>query len=126
MLFSEELVNQIWAKGQEVHGADPAKFRKDACGAWIARDKFGSSDSCFGWVIDHIYPQSKGGGNAIENLRPLHVENQRSKGDSYPAYIACMTSQGEKNIRKLRTIVVNIKKQVQLRELFGAKDDSKH
>ena len=35
-------------------GYDPTLFRKDACGAWIIRDKYGDSDSIYGWQIDHI------------------------------------------------------------------------
>lgn len=126
MQFNEELINQIWEKGLKVEGVDAKKFRKDACGAWIARNKLESTESDFGWSVDYIYPRSKGGGDNIENLRPLNIQNKNSKGDSYPAYVACLISQDEKNIRRLRTIVVNKKKQRRLNELFGEKNDSEH
>lgn len=121
MQFNEEFINQIWEKGLKVDGTDPEKYRKDACGAWIARNKFETNDSDFGWSIDHIYPRSKGGGDNMENLRPLNIQNNISKKDSYPAYVACVTSLGEKNIKQLRTIVVNKKKQQILNRLFGDK-----
>lgn len=121
MIIKEELINQVWEKGLKVEGVDPDKFRKDACGAWIARNKFGMSDSDFSWSIDHIYPSSKGGGDNLENLRPLNIQNNISKKDSYPSYIACVTSKGEKNIRKVTTKVVNPKKQRILDKLFGEK-----
>lgn len=119
MELTEEFINQIWEKALKVEGVDPDKFRKDACGAWIARNKFRMGDNDFGWAIDHIYPRSKGGGDVLENLRPLHILNNISKKDSYPSYIAYVTSDGEKNIRKLTTKVVNKKKQQILNDLFG-------
>lgn len=121
MIFDDETINRIWEKGRTVEGVDPSKFRKDACGAWIARNKFRKGDSEFGWVVDHIYPRSMGGGDDLVNLRPLNIQNNISKSNSYPAYVACVTSSGEKNIRKLRTKIVNLKKQQILNELFGAK-----
>lgn len=121
MLLDENKINQIWEKGIPVDGVDSAKFRKDACGAWIARNKFEKSDSDFGWGVDFIYPRSKGGGEEPENLRPLNIRNNISKADSYPSYVACFTSNGEINIRKIQTKVVNKKKQNELNALYGIK-----
>ena len=121
MPIDEEKINRIWEKGRVIDGVDSSKFRKDACGAWIARNKFGKSDSDFGWNIDHIYPCSKGGGEEPENLRPLNIRNSVSKADSYPSYVACFTSNGEINVRKIQTKVVNKKKQEMLKTLYGIK-----
>jgi hypothetical protein len=73
---------QVWEKGQIVAGYDPTILRKDACGAWMRWFDYGKTDSQNGWEIDHIYPESKGGGNQLSNLQPLHWQNNRSKGDS--------------------------------------------
>lgn len=121
MIMNEEKINQIWDKGRPVDGVDSSKFRKDACGAWIARNKFGNRDSDFGWDIDYIYPQSMGGDKNPENLRPLNIQNIVSKADSYPSYISCFTSKGQDNIRKLQTKVVNRKKQEKLKSIYGTK-----
>ena len=123
MIINEELINKIWKKGRPVDGVDSSKFRKDACGAWIARNKFGNRDSDFGWGIDHIYPRSMGGDDNPDNLRPLNTQNIVSKADSYPSYVASFTSKGQNNIRKLQTKVVNRSKQEILKNLYGKHDD---
>ena len=119
MPIDETKINQIWEKGRSIDGVDSSMFRKDACGAWIARNKFAESESDFGWNIDHIYPQSKGGDDNPENLRPLNIRNCISKADSYPSYLSSFTSKGEVNIRKIKTVVVNKKKQEKLNIIYG-------
>jgi len=46
----------------------------------------GDTSSKYGWEIDHIMPTSLGGTDDVGNLQPLHWENNRKKGDSYPWY----------------------------------------
>ncbi len=45
-------------------------------------DKYGDRSHTFGWEIDHITPESKGGRNDINNLQPLQWENNMAKLDS--------------------------------------------
>ena len=109
------IIKLVWEKGRIVEGFDPALFRKDACGAWIAWDKFGVQDNLYGWEIDHICPKARleaRGFTAeaiddLRNLRPLQHENNASKGDDYPSYTAIVTSEGKKNIRKETNLTVN-------------------
>jgi hypothetical protein len=81
--FTEGTIEAVWKKG----ASDPAYpgFRKDACGAWMQRAKYGKLEQ-FGWEIDHIKPVSKGGTDALDNLQPLLWRNNRHKGDSYPTW----------------------------------------
>lgn len=97
MAFSEEMIQKVWEKGSIVPNNDPKIWRKDQCGAWIYRAAYGKQ-SDYGWNIDHVTPQSKGGGDEISNLRPLHWENNARKADGN---LSCaITSDGAKNVRK--------------------------
>jgi hypothetical protein len=78
--FDEATIEAVWQKGRpEAY----ANFRKDVCGASMFRPYYGKQEQ-WGWEIDHIVPVSKGGTDDLGNLRPLHWENNRAKGDSYP------------------------------------------
>lgn len=81
--FDAQTIAQVWNKAQAVSGNDPAVYRKDACGAWIARSQYGRTTE-YGWEIDHMKPVAKGGTDDLANLQPLHWKNNRHKGDSYP------------------------------------------
>lgn len=92
--FTEEQLDRIWEKGLTDSRFDPSSIRKDACGAWIIRDKYGDKESPFGWEVDHIYPEGKLIDlqvpeeliDNINNLRPLNWKNNASKGSDYPHY----------------------------------------
>ncbi|MBN2777877.1 MAG: HNH endonuclease [Bacteroidales bacterium] len=42
--------------------------------------------------MDHIKPVAKGGGDDLSNLQPLQWQNNRKKGDDYPASDYCIVS----------------------------------
>ena len=97
--FSEEEISAIWKKALVVENVDSNEWRKDACEAWINRNKYGD-ESLYGWEIDHILPIAKGGTDQTDNLRAFHWKNNRSKGDNFPSYTSAMASNGNKNIEK--------------------------
>lgn len=92
MVITEERKRSVWEKGIIVPNYDPAKYRKDACGAWIAWNRYDDKHSQYGWQIDHIYPEARLKSLPQEsidhpdNLRPLHWRNNESKGADYPTY----------------------------------------
>lgn len=86
--YSDALRMQVWSKAQVVHGCNPNLIRKDSCGALIHWAKYGYTIQ-YGWEIDHIKPVVKGGDDTISNLQPLQWQNNRKKGDDYPAANYC-------------------------------------
>ena len=80
MSWNDTKLQKIWEKGAVDPEYDPAMYRKDACGAWMKRTLHGTHEK-YGWEVDHIIPVSKGGTDALDNLRPLHWENNRKKQD---------------------------------------------
>jgi hypothetical protein len=85
--FPELVVQAVWQKGNIVPGVDPARRRKDCCGAWIDRFSYGSTGD-LGWEIDHVLPVSQGGPDDLYNLQPLQWRNNRHKGDDWPGWSA--------------------------------------
>lgn len=81
MSFTKEQIQAVWEKAEIVGKNDPNFIRQDQCGAWIDRNEYGNRNSEYGWEIDHITPESKGGKPELSNLRPLQWENNLSKSD---------------------------------------------
>ena len=79
-IYSEDTVQKVWEKGKIVLGTNSTVRRKDQCGAWIRRKHYGDRGSKEGWEIDHIKPESEGGGDELSNLRPLQWENNVATG----------------------------------------------
>lgn len=120
-MIDEKIITEVWNKATVVDNFDPTQFRKDACGAWIIRSHHGQRDSVFGWEVDHVYPESMGGGDEIENLRAMQWENNLSKGNDYPDYKAVVQSDGNKNVRKEGQFTVNAQLQATLKSLYNIK-----
>ena len=118
-LQDENTINRVWREGFVAEGYDSDLFRKDAAGAWISRSEYGNRESKFGWEIDYIYPTALGGDSSEENLRPMQWENNLSKGDNYPDYIAVVAANGNQNISQKSSRTINQKVQERLKKLYS-------
>lgn len=96
-MYSEKIIQQVWEMAQTVDGNNPNIWRKDIAGAWIRRDQYGMRNT-YGWEIDHKRPRSLGGSDNVDNLLPLHWRNNNAKGDRYPTFVTCMSSDGIQNV----------------------------
>jgi len=83
--FDQATIDAVWRKAQELSGYDPNDYRKDSCGALIRKASYGTTGD-YGWEIDHDKPVAKGGTDDLSNLKPLHWENNRGKGDNWPTW----------------------------------------
>lgn len=82
--FPEPSQAEVWAKGSQIPGSNPAEWRRDICGSVMKYSDYGNRRSGFGWESDHIFPESLGGSHALPNRQPLHWKNNAAKGDTFP------------------------------------------
>ena len=61
---------------------------KDYAGRTIAKGAYNDRNSEFGWNLDHILPQSKGGKTADYNLVCCNIKTNDEKADKFPAFKA--------------------------------------
>ena len=99
--FTRVEEQQVWEKANTVKNVDKNIFRKDYAGAWIKRDQYGKQTE-YGWEVDHVYPKAKGGSDDLRNLKPLHWQNNATKGCNYPKFTTSISSDGNKNIKERR------------------------
>ena len=97
MSFNNLQIQRVWNNATIVNGVDSQIWRKDTCGAWIYRYAYGDRQSDYGWEIDHIIPQSKGGSDDFGNLRALHWGNNASRQNGI---LTCVIlSRGKENVK---------------------------
>ncbi len=61
---------------------------KDYAGRLMAKGAYNDRGSEFGWNIDHILPQSRGGKTADYNLVCCHILTNDEKADKFPCFKA--------------------------------------
>lgn len=61
---------------------------KDFTGRTIAKGAYNDRNSEFGWNVDHILPQSRGGVTADHNLVCCHILTNDEKADRFPCFTA--------------------------------------
>jgi 5-methylcytosine-specific restriction endonuclease McrA len=95
--FNDYKKKVVWEKAEIIPTENKDQKRKDRCGAIIHWDKYGdTTDTGFGWEIDHIKPVVLGGTDELTNLQALQWQNNRQKSDVYPGLKYCKISAGSR------------------------------
>lgn len=71
----------VWSKAATAKNKSPDSYRVDAAGNTMNYNSYGKS-SPQGWQIDHITPQSRGGGDKLRNLQALNSSLNMSSGNT--------------------------------------------
>lgn len=81
MNLNKETAMRLWNKsfGKEIKVQDFA-------GRIITKGAYNDRNSKYGWNIDHILPQSKGGTTADHNLICCHILTNDEKADKFPCF----------------------------------------
>lgn len=83
MELNKETAMRLWNKS-----FGKATKVKDYTGREIAKGAYNNRNSEFGWNVDHILPQSRGGKTTDSNLIVCHILTNDEKADKFPAFKA--------------------------------------
>lgn len=79
--YNDEQIEIIWRKGRIIPNFDQNVWRWDDIGNVMFKSAYGQMENKYGWNVDHIVPQSMGGLDVIENLRPLNCYTNSVRQD---------------------------------------------
>lgn len=83
MDVNRETAMRIWTKR---YGKDLKV--QDFAGRTMVKSAYDDRNSDYGWNLDHVFPQSKGGVTAEHNLVCCHILTNDEKADSFPCFKA--------------------------------------
>ncbi|MBE5737628.1 MAG: HNH endonuclease [Clostridiales bacterium] len=79
---------------------------KDFTGREIVKGAYNDRNSEYGWNVDHILPQSRGGKTADHNLICCHILTNDEKANKFPCFVA----------NKLKFEIVKVENHYEIRE----------
>ena len=83
MYYSEEILDQIFNKGQKNAEKTPNLYRRAPMGSAMYRYSYGKTSS-MGWIVDHKHLVAKGGSDVIRNLLPIISRENSRKSEKNP------------------------------------------
>lgn len=83
MVINHETAMSLWSKRY-----GKANKVKDFAGREMLKAAYNDRNSEYGWNVDHIFPQSKGGKTTESNLICCHILTNDEKGDKFPCFTA--------------------------------------
>lgn len=86
MIINHETAMSLWSKRY-----GKATKVKDFAGREMLKAAYNNRNSEYGWNVDHIYPQSKGGKTTDSNLVCCHILTNDEKADK-----TCFSANGKK------------------------------
>lgn len=87
MILNRETAMRLWVK----HFGKATKA-KDFAGRVMVKGAYNDRNSDYGWNVDHILPQSRGGVTADHNLVCCHILTNDEKSNKFP----CFKANGQK------------------------------
>ena len=100
------LWNKTFGKETKVH---------DFTGRVMVKGAYNDRKSDYGWNVDHILPQSKGGATADHNLICCHIKTNDEKADKFPCFTA--------NEKKFE--IVKVQNHYEIRNIIRSTNDEK-
>lgn len=88
---------------------------KDFTGREIVKGAYNNRNSEFGWNVDHILPQSRGGKTADYNLIICHISTNDEKADKFPVFNA--------NGKKFE--ILKVENHYEIREISNGSNEGK-
>ena len=109
MDLNKETAMRLWNKtfGKETKVCD-------FTGRIIAKGAYNDRKSEFGWNVDHILPQSRGGVTADYNLICCHIKTNDEKADKFP----CFTANG------LKYEIIKVQNHYEIKQTGNSNDAS--
>lgn len=110
MVINRETAMRIWSKryGNDLKVTDFA-------GRTMVKSAYDDRNSTFGWNIDHVLPQSKGGKTAEHNLVCCHILTNDEKADKFPCF----------NANKRKFEILKVQNHYEIKERISKKIISK-
>lgn len=100
--WTEKAKIAVWNKAPISKAYNSSEVRLDPCKALMHKSEYGNRESDYGWEIDHVVPEQLLAScgvpedliNNIDNLRPMHWNNNLKKSNAFPKYNANITMVG--------------------------------
>lgn len=110
MDLNKETAMRLWSK---FYGKNTKV--KDFTGREIAKGAYNDRNSEYGWNVDHILPQSRGGKTADYNLIICHISTNDEKADKFPVFNA--------NGKKFE--ILKVENHYEIREISNGSNEGK-
>lgn len=108
MVINRETAMFLWGKS-----FGKATKAKDFAGREIVKAAYDQRGSAYGWNVDHILPQSRGGKTTESNLICCHIQTNDEKADKFPCFTA--------NDRKFE--IIKVQNHYEIRQVSSGNDN---